>query len=276
MFGNVTVTNNANITAEAGDGIRAFTFGTGNVAVNDDSGTIATDGEPLSGQTSPIDGFGNGIYALNDGVGNITVSMASGATINSAASGIFASNISDDVPSTSSISVTAHGTINSGTILTPNGNRPAGILVGYNFNSEPEADVAGSVDVTNYANITAGAGDGIRAYNYGTGNVTGDGRWRDDHDGRKPISGRQHPLPVSATESLLPISAAVSILVSVGSTASRVVIDSAASGIFASNSAESAPSTSSISVTAYGTYQFREHHHRQWFACGRASGRLQL
>ena len=244
VFGNVTVTNNANITAEAGDGIRAFTFGTGNVAVNDDSGTIATDGDPLSGQTSPVDGFGNGIYALDDGVGNITVSMASGATINSAASGIFASNISDDVPSTSSISVTAHGTINSGTILTPNGNRPAGILAGYNFNSEPEADVAGSVDVTNYANITAAAGDGIRAYNYGTGNVT----VTDEADTTIQTTGTngQYGIEAFSDDGV----GSVSVTTSTGD-----AINSDSAGIQAVNEATTIPAAddSTITVTAYGT-----------------------
>jgi hypothetical protein len=244
VFGNVTVINNANITAEAGDGIRAFTYGTGNVGVNDDSGTITTDGEPLSGQTSPIEGFGNGIYALNDGVGNITVSMASGATIHSAASGIFASNISDDVPSTSSISVTADGTIESGTILTPNGSRPAGILAGYNFNSEPEADVAGSVDVTNYANITAAAGDGIRAYNYGTGNVT----VTDEADTTIQTTGTngQYGIQAFSDDGV----GSVSVTTSKGD-----AIDSDSTGISAVNEATTIPAAddSTITVTAYGT-----------------------
>ena len=39
MFGNVTVTNDANITAAAGDGIRAYNFGTGNVTVTDEANT---------------------------------------------------------------------------------------------------------------------------------------------------------------------------------------------------------------------------------------------
>ena len=108
MFGNVIVTNDANITAKAGDGIRAYNYGAGDVTVNDESGAITTDGD------NPTDGYGNGIYAFDDGGGNITVAMASAATITSAATGIFASIAADDVPSTSSISVTASGTISLG------------------------------------------------------------------------------------------------------------------------------------------------------------------
>ena len=172
VAGNVIVTADANINAAAGDGIRAFNFGTGNITINDDGGVIETLGEAISGQTSSTIGFGNGLYAFDDGGGNIVVSMAAGAVINSAASGIFASNVASAVLSTSSVTVTANGTINSGTIVAPDGSRPAGVLAGYNSNDEPETNVAGSVDVTNYANITAAAGDGIRAYNFGNGNVT--------------------------------------------------------------------------------------------------------
>ena len=154
VAGNVTVTADADITATAGDGIRAYNFGTGNVIVNDKGGTIKTLGQPILGQTSATIGFGNGLYAFDDGGGNIVVSMASGAIIDSAASGIFASNAATDVSSTSSISVTANGTINSGSIVAPDGSRPAGILAGYNSDDEPESNVAGNVVVVSSANIT--------------------------------------------------------------------------------------------------------------------------
>ena len=244
VAGNVTVTADANITAAAGDGIRAFNFGSGNVTINDDGGTIHTLGDPISGQTSPAEGYGNGLYAFDDGGGSIAVSMASTAVVNSAASGIFASNAATSVQSTSSISVTAAGTINSGTILTPNGSRPAGILAGYNSNSEPESNVAGNVFVTNDANITAAAGDGIRAYNYGTGSVT----VTDEANTTIQTTGTngQYGIEAYSDDGL----GSVSVTTSVGD-----AINSKGAGILAENQATNIPSAdqSSVSVTAYGT-----------------------
>ncbi|MGH2192674.1 hypothetical protein, partial [Enterococcus faecalis] len=74
----------------------------------------------------------------------------------------------------SSVSVVARGTIHSGAISNGNGTTPAGILAGYfpGGIGSPNAGVHGDVVVTNYADITADAGDGIRAYDYGDGNVT--------------------------------------------------------------------------------------------------------
>ena len=157
VAGNISVTADADITAAAGDGIRAANFGSGNVAISDNGGTIQTLGYPISGQTTPLSGFGNGLYAFDDGDGNIVVSMALGAIIDSAASGIFASNAATDVASAGSIFVTADGTINSGTIAAPDGSPPAGILAGYNSNDAPEPNVAGNVTVTADADITATA-----------------------------------------------------------------------------------------------------------------------
>ena len=58
MFGNVTVTDDADITALAGDGIRAFNYGAGNVTVTDEANTtIQTTG--TKGQY--------GIEAFSDG-----------------------------------------------------------------------------------------------------------------------------------------------------------------------------------------------------------------
>jgi T5SS/PEP-CTERM-associated repeat protein len=237
VIGNVTVTNNANITAQAGDGIRAVNFGTGevtvsdqpitgDVTVSDQGGTITT--EPPSGQTNPIEGYGNGIYALNEGPGSITVSMSAGAAINSAASGIFADNASDDVPSTndSEISVTAEGTINSGTIATFDGSPPAGILAGYN-----SADaVAGNVIVTTDADITATAGDGIRAYNFGTGDVTVNDNGGTIESLGQPDFGQSSPTDGYGNGIYAFADGGGNISVSMASTA---VIDAASSGILA-------------------------------------------
>jgi large repetitive protein len=79
------------------------------------------------------------------------------------------------VPSTSTVSVLAYGTISSGTIPTSAGDPAAGILAGYNPNSSDtiDANVAGNVSIDDYATITAAAGtDGIRGFNYGIGSVT--------------------------------------------------------------------------------------------------------
>ena len=221
--------------------------------MNDDGGTIKTLGQPILGQTSATIGYGNGLYAFVDGGGNIVVSMASGAIINSAASGIFASNAATDVSSTSSISVTANGTINSGSIVAPDGSRPAGILAGYNSDDEPESNVAGNVVVVSSANITATVGDGIRAYNFGQGDVTvtdnggtittgPNGQLGVDTDGQYGINAVSDGVGI------------VSVTMSADST-----IDANGSGIFAENGATTIPSDadagagSSITVTAEGT-----------------------
>ena len=49
-----------------------------------------------------------------------------------------------------------------------------GILAGYNgFNNTVQNALAGNVTVDDFASITAAANtDGIRAFNYGTGNIT--------------------------------------------------------------------------------------------------------
>jgi hypothetical protein len=182
VFGDVTVNNFGNITAAAGDGIRAFTYGIGNVTVNEDAGTIAA-----LGGSSPTNGYGDGINASNRGPGDILVTTATGVVINSGSSGISALNYAPapstntfSVPSTSDVTVIAHGTIISGTIPTLSGDPAAGILAGYNpgvTNTNQvdavNANVAGNVLIDDYATITAAAGtDGIRGINYGTGAVT--------------------------------------------------------------------------------------------------------
>lgn len=179
--GSVTVNNFGNITAAAGDGIRAVNYGIGNVTVNDSAGTIIALGGP-----TPTNGFGDGIDARAWGPGNILVTTTSGVTIDSGSSGISAINYapstgsSSTVPSTSQITVIAYGTINSGVTPTLSGDAAAGILAGFNpgVSTTNPVDavnpfVAGNVLVQDYASITAAAGtDGIRAFNYGTGSVS--------------------------------------------------------------------------------------------------------
>ena len=179
LNGNVVVNNLANINAAAGDGIRAFNYGIGNVIVNDDAGSITLGG------SNPVNGYEIGINATNEGPGNIDVTTVAGILIDSrnGGSGIAAVNKAPapwpgstiSVPSTSHVSVLAYGTIESGTVLTGSGAPAAGILAGYNPDAANTADdnVHGNVSVDDYASILAPAGtDGIRGFNYGTGTVT--------------------------------------------------------------------------------------------------------
>jgi large repetitive protein len=180
LNGNVVVNNFANINAAAGDGIRAFNFGIGNVTVNDEAGSI------ILGGSDPINGYEDGINATNEGSGNIHVSTAAGIVIDSidGGSGIVALNKAPapspgsafSIPSTSFVSVLAYGTIESGNaVLTGSGDPAAGILAGYDPNNTDtvNGNVHGNVSIDDYASILAPAGtDGIRGINYGTGTVT--------------------------------------------------------------------------------------------------------
>ena len=180
--GEVVVNNFGNITADSGDGIRAYNYGVGDAHCR----TISEDTSPHSGGASPPNGSGIGILAQTYGPGNVRVTTSARTTITSGGSGIAALNkaISADpanpsvvVPSTSEVSVLAFGTIHSGTIPTATvaSDPAAGILAGYNPNNAntPNNNVHGNVSIDNYATILAPAGtDGIRGVNYGTGNIT--------------------------------------------------------------------------------------------------------
>ena len=199
--GAVVINSYANITADAGWGIDAFNFGNGNVTVNVLAGTIYgedygiavygnggtgnltisasqdvaistsnTTGLPSNG---PSTNFGIFVYSFD--VGNVSVTTSTGDTINSGSDGIAAINDTATIPAnaTSTVSVTAYGTVNSGSIPINNGAAPAGIAAGYDpedFNADP--NVTGAVTVNSYANINAVAGWGIDAFNFGNGNVT--------------------------------------------------------------------------------------------------------
>ena len=159
--GDITITPAGSVSG-AGNGIFATQNGDGNVTISVGSGATLTGTAQF------------GIFALSLGSGDLSVSTATGDTVNSGSAGIVAENQATTISSGagSNISVTAEGRINSGTSLTTAGNRPAGILAGYNANGLPEPNVTGSVLVDNFADIVALAGDGIRAFNFGAGNVT--------------------------------------------------------------------------------------------------------
>ena len=178
--GEVVVNNFANITADSGDGIRAYHYGVGDVTVNNFGGTITA-----LGGANPPNGSGIGILAQTFGPSSVHVTTSASTSITSGSSGIAAVNraISADpsnpvvvVPATSEISVIASGTIHSGTIPTATvaGDPAAGILAGYNPNNQsvPNNGVHGDVFVDSHATILAPAGtDGIRAVNYGDGDI---------------------------------------------------------------------------------------------------------
>ena len=222
VYGNIFVYNYANITAAAGDGIRAIDYGNGNVTVNDEQNTsinsaggygidaqvYGTGGATVNGSAqTTINGaqtgigvFQNssgpgdlavvmgasagiagtalyGIEAGSAGTGSIFVSTSTGDIINSGSSGITVFNSATAIPNSdaSIISVTAYGTINSGSNAEGSFS-PAGISVAYRGASSgpntPNLNVFGNITINNSANITASAGYGIKAFNYGNGNVT--------------------------------------------------------------------------------------------------------
>ena len=110
---------------------------------------------------------------------SVSVMTGGGVTINAAGAGIVVQNQGTSVPlaNNSSLTVNAAGTINSGTV---SGSNPAAISIGYlggtsapsGSPNPPLSGIFGDVTVDSIAVITASTGDGISAYNYGTGDVT--------------------------------------------------------------------------------------------------------
>src|SRR5712664_768422 len=167
--------------AAAGSGINAYNYGGGDINVSVGSGVsiqALTPASSANGGNAPY-----GIGADNRGPGSITVTTSGIASINSGSTGINAVN--DANPTAGSdlatlfaaapavIAVTTAGTIHAGSQPTNSGNTPSGIAAGC-FGNGGQANllVNGNVFVNNAANITADAGYGINAYNYGNGDVT--------------------------------------------------------------------------------------------------------
>ncbi|MDE5462635.1 hypothetical protein [Bradyrhizobium sp. CSS354] len=144
-------------------GIDAVTQGGGDITIN--AGGVIT---------------GSSIYGIRSrsyGAGDQTVTTKVGSVVTSGSSGIVAVNRSNvlGAASASTITVSAYGTINSGSSLNLGGNPPGGIEAGYTGatnGTNANTAVNGTVVVNNHANITALAGHGINAYNYGNGDVT--------------------------------------------------------------------------------------------------------
>jgi hypothetical protein len=161
--GNITVTATGGVSGTQ-HGIEALTKGNGNIAI-EGGGAI----------TSAVQ---FGIRAQTSGSGSLSVVTDAGTTINSGGAGISLVNYDTAISgAASTIIVMANGTINSGTTLNPNGSQPQGIAAGYygapsGGSAAANTSVNGTVVVNNNANITAAAGYGIDAYNYGNGDVT--------------------------------------------------------------------------------------------------------
>ncbi|MBR0784598.1 FecR domain-containing protein [Bradyrhizobium iriomotense] len=144
-------------------GIDALTQGSGDITI--DAGGVIT---------------GSSIYGIRSrsyGTGDQTVTTETGSVLTSGSSGIVAVNRATSIgaAASSTITVNAYGTINSGSSPNLSGNTPAGIQTGYTGatnGTNATTAVNGSVVVNNHANITAAAGYGIHAYNYGNGDVT--------------------------------------------------------------------------------------------------------
>ena len=162
VFGNVIVSNSANINAAGGDGIRTFNYGNGNITVNELANT--TIAAPAR----------YGILASIFGAGDISISTSVGDTINSGSTGIQANDEGTAVSSTSTVSVTAFGTINSGVVPSGNNSQPSGIAAGYNNGgtNTVNSNVQGNVVVDSSASIDAAWGVGVSLYNFGVGNLT--------------------------------------------------------------------------------------------------------
>ncbi|MGY8683250.1 FecR domain-containing protein [Bradyrhizobium sp. UFLA05-153] len=167
---NLNTANAGDITIEQLGGAAGGAYGIDATTKGDGDISIEAGGNVTGGSVY-------GIRARSYGSGSETVTTDAGTFINSGSSGIVAVNraTSIDADSDSTITVTAYGTINSGSNLNQSGNPPAGIQAGYNgatTGSVANTDVNGSVTINNYANVTAAAGYGLHAYNYGNGDVT--------------------------------------------------------------------------------------------------------
>ncbi|WP_409997176.1 VCBS domain-containing protein [Bradyrhizobium cosmicum] len=144
-------------------GLDVVTLGGGDVMI--DAGGTITGGSTY------------GIRSRSYGSGSQTVTTEAGSTITSGSSGIVAVNRATALgaASGSTITVNTSGAINSGSSPNLSGNLPGGIEAGYTGatnGTSANTGVYGTVVVNNHANITASAGYGINAYNYGNGDVT--------------------------------------------------------------------------------------------------------
>ena len=264
-IGDVTVDNFANINAMAGDGINAFTKGTGtsvddgDIKVTDEANTTIKALHAATGVTAGNPSNPVGIQATSSGTGSITIITSAGDLINAGSDGILAKNDASTIASAlnSTISVTAYGTVESGNIANKDGSLPAGILASYgggSTNTPQSSGLYGNITINNYATIIATDGDGIRASNFGIGNIN--------------ITDEAPTVPGATT---LEIEAAAGAYLRYGINAENfesgnITIATTAgddintgsaggSGIRALNLATTTSGVSTINVTAYGTIE---------------------
>ena len=185
ISGDVTIENRANITAQAGAGLYAFNYGSGNTSV-----TFAPGQYLITAVNGGVTGTGTGltqygIFAFNYGAGSSLVNAGWGTTITSGSTGINAGNQATAIASGSgsTVSVYSQGFISSGTNVNNSGSAQSVIQAGYNpgGNGSFSKDVYGDV-IVNVASdgnpfgnpnptLLAAAGPGILAYDYGVGNI---------------------------------------------------------------------------------------------------------
>ena len=253
--GNITVTATGGASG-AFDGIDIVNQGSGNIAL-EAGGAIASTVQ-------------FGIRAEAHGTGSVSVVTDAGSTIHSGGAGVsvlsFATAIAASANST--LTVTTNGTINSGTTNNPSGSVAQGVAVGYyGANGTANTGISGTVVVNNNGNITAAAGYGIDAYNYGNGNVTV------NEGAGTSVSGAQYGIGAfgnSFGTGNIAVNVAANATLSGGSifgiqafenevgsvsvmTAAGDVITGGSSGINAQSQAGSDGASSSVTVIANGT-----------------------
>jgi hypothetical protein len=259
--GTITVTQSGNISG-AQDGIDVADANFINtVAQAAGSGTISVTAGNTAGNAVLTGSSRYGIGAFTGGTGSITVETLAGTTINSGASGIIPVNQApasvDFTGANSTITVTARGTINSGSNNNANGSEPAGIDAGYL--AATGSNVFGNVTVDNFATITAAKGGGILAFMNGTG--SGDVRVTDEagstitalNSATNVTTGASNPVGIKATSNG---TGSITVITSASDgTHAGSIIDSGGSGIIAKNQSTSIPASahSTISVTAAGS-----------------------
>ena len=151
ITGDVTIENRANITAQAGAGLFAFNYGSGNTSVTFTPGqySITAVNGGVTGTGSGLTQYG--IFAFNYGAGSSLVNAGWGTTITSGSTGINAGNQATAIisGSGSTVSVYSQGFISSGTNVNNSGSAPSAIQAGYNpgGNNSFSKDVYGDVIV---------------------------------------------------------------------------------------------------------------------------------
>ncbi|UVO39384.1 cadherin-like domain-containing protein [Bradyrhizobium arachidis] len=156
--GSADIVNYANVSGTT-NGITANTVN-GNISIVNMATTVA-------GTSS------YGILGVSSGTGNVTIT-SSGGTITGGFNGIRAAALQEFTPGTGNVIIYNSSSITSGANSNNAGSGAAGLRARIlnNNNTVPNAAIAGDVTIENRASITALAGAGIFADNYGSGNTS--------------------------------------------------------------------------------------------------------